>query len=208
MHCSTACLFDHLVGKGEQCWRDIEPERLRRFEVDDQLELCGLFDGKACGAFSFENATDIVACTPEQGWVIRSIRHQAADLHKLPCAKQRGDQIFVGEAYDRFSVAECQRIRKYEKRVGVFSHDGRECLREPLNSRMVHGSDYPVPVSGLWAWLRGFVDWQTYRRWEKHSNILERDYQLKLAMGFAPETFTRINSLLRLPHPEAETKFT
>jgi hypothetical protein len=84
----------------------------------------------------------------------------------------------------------------------------RECLREPLNNRMVHGSDYPVPVSGLWAWLRGFVDWQTYRRWEKHSNVLERDYQLKLAMGFAPETFTRINSLLRLPQPQPETKFT
>jgi hypothetical protein len=69
MHCSTAHLFDHLVGTGEQCWRDIEPERLRRFEVDDQLELCGLFNGKVCGAFSFENATDIVARAPEQGWV-------------------------------------------------------------------------------------------------------------------------------------------
>src|SRR5439155_549543 len=26
MHCSTACLFDHLVGTREQRWRDIEPE--------------------------------------------------------------------------------------------------------------------------------------------------------------------------------------
>src|SRR3982074_152528 len=65
MHCSIARLFDHLVGTGEQCWRDIEPERLRRFEVDDQLELCGLFNGKVCGAFSFWNATDMVACAPE-----------------------------------------------------------------------------------------------------------------------------------------------
>ena len=120
MRCSKQPVsFDHVVGAGEQRCRDIEPERLRSFEVDHQLELSGLLDGKVCGARSIENATHIVACAPEQGWVIRSIGHQAADLHKLPCAKQRGDRIFVGEAYDQFSVAKCQRIRKYEQRVGV-----------------------------------------------------------------------------------------
>lgn len=72
-----------------------------------------------------------------------------------------------------------------------------ECLREPLVSRMVHGSDYPVPVHGHFAWMRGFVDWKTFRRWEREPNILERDYQLKLAMGFPPECFTRIYKLLR-----------
>jgi hypothetical protein len=61
----------------------------------------------------------------------------------------------------------------------------------------VHGSDYPVPVFGHWAWLQGFVDWPTFRRWERQHNVLERDYQLKRAMGFPPETFTRINALLR-----------
>src|SRR5260221_8070757 len=54
------------------------------------------------------------------------------------------------------------------------------CLREPLRERMVHGSDYPVPVHGHWAWMRGFVNWPTFRRWERHPNVLERDYQLKL----------------------------
>jgi len=74
-----------------------------------------------------------------------------------------------------------------------------ECLRRPLLDRLVHGSDFPVPVHGHWAWLQGFVDWSSFRRWERHPNILERDYQLKRAMGFPPETFTRIWSLLRLP---------
>jgi len=73
-----------------------------------------------------------------------------------------------------------------------------ECRREPLASRMIHGSDFPVPVYGHFPWLRGLVDWPTFRRWERQPNVLERDYQLKLAMGFPPETFTRLWGLLRL----------
>lgn len=72
-----------------------------------------------------------------------------------------------------------------------------ECLREPLSSQMVHGSDYPVPVNGHFAWASGFVSWRDFRRCQGMKNILERDYQLKLAMGFPPEHFTRIAGLLR-----------
>jgi hypothetical protein len=75
----------------------------------------------------------------------------------------------------------------------------RECTQEPLVNRMIYGSDFPVPVYGHFPWLRGFVDWRTFRRWENHPNVLERDYQLKRAMGFPPETFTRLWQLLRLP---------
>ncbi|MCW5552828.1 MAG: amidohydrolase family protein [Verrucomicrobiae bacterium] len=74
-----------------------------------------------------------------------------------------------------------------------------QCLREPLVSRIVHGSDFPVPVHGHFAWLNGFLKWRDFRRWEKHPNILERDYQLKRAMGFPAESFTRIQNLLRWP---------
>jgi uncharacterized protein len=75
-----------------------------------------------------------------------------------------------------------------------------ECLKPPLVERMVHGSDFPVPVYGHWTWLKGGVDWRTFRRWERQPNPLERDYQLKRAMGFPPETFTRINQILRPGH--------
>jgi predicted TIM-barrel fold metal-dependent hydrolase len=75
----------------------------------------------------------------------------------------------------------------------------RRCLREPLAGRMIHGSDFPVPVYGAWSWLKGLVDWTTFRKWDSQPNILERDYQLKRAMGFGAETFTRIRSLLRRP---------
>jgi len=75
----------------------------------------------------------------------------------------------------------------------------RECARTSLVERIVNGSDFPVPVYGHFPWWRGFVDWPTFRRCERMTNVLERDYQLKLAMGFPPETFTRIWKLLRQP---------
>ena len=65
----------------------------------------------------------------------------------------------------------------------------RQCL---AMERILHGSDYPVPVLGHWAWMRGLVDWATFRRWERCPNILERDYQLKRAIGFPDAVFTRI----------------
>ncbi len=42
------------------------------------------------------------------------------------------------------------------------------------------------------------MTWKSFRRWEREPNIIERDYQLKRAMGFPEETFTRIWKLLRL----------
>lgn len=73
----------------------------------------------------------------------------------------------------------------------------RECLKPGVVERMVHGSDYPVPVNGLWAWLRGFIPWSAWRKSARESNVIERDYQIKVAMGFPSEVFTRGWKLLR-----------
>jgi hypothetical protein len=74
----------------------------------------------------------------------------------------------------------------------------QKCLAPGVVDRMIHGSDYPVPVNGLWAWLRGFVDGAAWRRSARETNVIERDYQLKVAMGFPAEVFTQGWSLLRL----------
>src|SRR5262249_13131052 len=73
----------------------------------------------------------------------------------------------------------------------------RVCVQAPLVNRILHGSDYPVPVHGHFAWMRGFINWKAFRQWERCPNPLERDYQLKRAMGFPAESFTRVASLLR-----------
>ena len=85
--------------------------------------------------------------------------------------------------------------------VPIRSRVLRECMKEPVASRNLHGSDFPVPVYGHWMFLRGFISWEAFCESERITNPLERDAMLKSAMGFAPETFTRVNRLLRLPAP-------
>jgi uncharacterized protein len=74
----------------------------------------------------------------------------------------------------------------------------RECLQPEISARIVYGSDIPVPITGRGLALRGLIDWKTFRRIEHSANVLEKDYQLKRAVGFPEETFTRLSSLLRL----------
>lgn len=66
-----------------------------------------------------------------------------------------------------------------------------------IAERLLHGSDFPVPVNGIWARLRGFISDTDWQRCGAIENVLERDYQLKRAMGFGPAHFTRVAGLLR-----------
>ena len=83
--------------------------------------------------------------------------------------------------------------------VPTRSYGLRHCLEnELLSSRIVHGSDYPVPTSSTWAWVRGLIDSDQWASLKKIKNPIELDYQTKVAMKFPANHFTRINSLLRV----------
>lgn len=73
-----------------------------------------------------------------------------------------------------------------------------DCSRPELVSRIVHGSDFPVPVLGHRLWMSGLLDRATFRRIQKTANPLERDWQFKHALGFREEVRTRAAHLLRL----------
>jgi hypothetical protein len=76
--------------------------------------------------------------------------------------------------------------------IPIRSRHFRACLRL---ERILHGSDYPVPVQAHWARLRGLIDRETYRRCQRMPNPLERDYQIKRAIGFPEDVFTRVGKL-------------
>ena len=82
--------------------------------------------------------------------------------------------------------------------VPTRSYGLRPCLEnELLANRVVHGSDYPVPTSPAWAWVRGLIDSDQWASLKRINNPIEQDYQTKVAMGFPDSHFTRINTLLR-----------
>lgn len=72
------------------------------------------------------------------------------------------------------------------------------CIESPLAGRILHGSDFPVPIYGRWARMRGSISTEAFEQWRNHPNNLERDYQFKRAMGFSEMSFKRINNLLHL----------
>jgi len=73
----------------------------------------------------------------------------------------------------------------------------RDCPREEIALRILHGSDFPVPVLGHRMWLQGWIDRATFRRCQSVPNPLERDWQFKRALGFPGDIATRAAHLLR-----------
>lgn len=75
----------------------------------------------------------------------------------------------------------------------------RDCLAPDIVTRIVNGSDFPVPVLGHRLWWRGAMSHGEFHRIQRLPNPLERDLQFKKTLGFVEEVLTRAQSLLRLP---------
>jgi uncharacterized protein len=75
----------------------------------------------------------------------------------------------------------------------------RDCLRPEIEPRMLHGSDFPVPVLGHRLWAQGEIGWREFRERQNIANPLERDWRYKELLGFEEESRTRAATLLRLP---------
>jgi predicted TIM-barrel fold metal-dependent hydrolase len=69
-------------------------------------------------------------------------------------------------------------------------------MGDEVMARVLHGSDFPIPVGGFGPWRKGAIDGRTWRESKGEANALERDCVLKLAIGFSEETFTRLDGLI------------
>lgn len=78
----------------------------------------------------------------------------------------------------------------------------RRLLRSRHRERLLHGSDYPVPVMTAPAWREGLCDWGEVRAADKIPNLLARDRFLKEAAQVGEAHFTRLAEVLR-PWPRA-----
>jgi hypothetical protein len=73
----------------------------------------------------------------------------------------------------------------------------RELLQPEFSGRVIHGSDLPIPISALWAWLRGLISRERYQAASQEKNLLQRDIIIKKAMGFPEQSLTLLGSLLK-----------
>ncbi len=71
-------------------------------------------------------------------------------------------------------------------------------LEGPLRGRVIHGSDYPVPVGGFGPWLSGRLSGAQWREASAMANPIARDVFLKDALGFSADTFTRLDAVTGL----------
>ena len=81
-----------------------------------------------------------------------------------------------------------------------------DCLRNNIVPRIVHGSDFPVPVLGHRLWFQGSLDRQTFQRIQRLRNPIERDWRFKEALGFTKNVLGRGSSLLRLDPIQEQTR--
>jgi predicted TIM-barrel fold metal-dependent hydrolase len=66
-----------------------------------------------------------------------------------------------------------------------------------MEGRILHGSDLPVPPSGLLPRVFGMISADDHRESRRIANPLERDARLKRMMGFGEASFTRASTVLR-----------
>src|SRR4249920_492219 len=85
-----SCSFNHLVGAARKRQWKGEPERPGGFEIDDQLDFCGLLNRKIGRFGSLENPARVNAnasvCIGETG----PVAHQAASFGELAPLIDRG----------------------------------------------------------------------------------------------------------------------
>lgn len=74
-------------------------------------------------------------------------------------------------------------------------------LKEPFASRVIYGSDFPIPISSRWIRIRGLISREDARRIDGIKNLLDKDIATKRALGFPVESFTKLYSLLPQKSP-------
>jgi len=86
--------------------------------------------------------------------------------------------------------------------VSAIAFPGKvRCVRRVLAlgvvERILHGSDFPVPVQPFWAWAGGAIALRDWWRFRRMRNPFARDIAWKRAAGFPDAVFTRVEQIWR-----------
>src|SRR5262245_63481695 len=119
-------LFDHLVGAGEQRWRHVEAEHLRRSHIDDQLEPGRLHDRQIRRFLALEDAPGIDADLTIPVCIARSVAHQNAGFGKLPASSDCGQHMARGPRRKLYPTVDEHWVGTDNKCIGPLLHKARK----------------------------------------------------------------------------------
>ena len=119
-------LLDYLVRTQQQRVRDREAERLRRREIDDQLELRGLLDGEIGGLRAFENLIYVSGGATKQVMVIRRVFHQTSKLDGLPVGVNAWQTMPGCKVDDEAPIGIVRWRARHKERISTLADDDPE----------------------------------------------------------------------------------
>jgi hypothetical protein len=100
---AARCLFERVVGRRlrtisarfseQKRRRDLDPELLCRFEIDNQLELGGLHNRQVRGLFTLQDAANIDTCLPPCVRQVGTIADEATGNRVYAPVADRGDSV-------------------------------------------------------------------------------------------------------------------
>src|SRR5262249_55067368 len=125
----TALLYD-LIRPLQERRRDRQPERLPGLDVDDQLELGGLFDGEVARLGALQDLVHVRGAALVEIEKARPVRHETPGLHTLPDAVCCRQSAPCCEVCEPCSVAVEYRIGHYEEGPHALFGHRRECAVE------------------------------------------------------------------------------
>ena len=107
--------LDHLVGAGEDRWRNGEADRLRGPEIDDQLEGRRLLNRQVRGLFALQNPSGVNAGLAMESHGVDSIADQSAVCDESWVGIDRRNGIPLCQRHELRAPADEQDIGMDEK---------------------------------------------------------------------------------------------
>src|SRR5882672_6551520 len=122
--------LDDLIGSDKDGLRDGQPERLRRLQVDDQLELRRLLNGEIARLDTSKDLIHVASGPPPAIDDVRSVVHKTARFSKPRLARDRRQPVIQGKFGEPRSVNAKQSGLRHDHGAGAAPACGLECALE------------------------------------------------------------------------------
>ncbi len=139
------------------------------------------------------------------------MNHRYADPRLLRFPLECGVRVIAAHCAGRSALWDADHtdalLEMFPKWPGLYGDNSALCspirartlpkiLPPEVNCRIIHGSDFPIAISGFGPWRMGLIGRDTWRQASREPNVLERDAFLKRTLGFDDSHFTRLAGLL------------